>query len=122
VQTYLLRGFRKLIGSETEPAESHDSVVKEADKTPKQLPNEIIDVILDISKANKDLSGLAAVARANRQMYDLAIEKLYETITMTEWNENQIAYGTKPYSRCGEYSTVHKVQQYRKLMRQISKE
>jgi len=35
-------------------------------------------------------------------MYDLAIEKLYETITMTEWNEDQIAYGT---SKVCEYHT-----------------
>jgi hypothetical protein len=106
VQAYLFRGFKRLIGRKDESKKSHDSVVKEADKPPKQLPNEIIDAILDITKANSDLPGLAAVARANRQMYDLAIEKLYETITMTEWNEDQIAYGTsKVYSMWGEYHT-----------------
>ena len=82
--------------------------MKKHNKPPKsnQLPSELIDVILDFYKANNSdhLSGIAVVARANRQMYNVAIEKLYETITMTEWNEERIGYGTlKPvYSDDGE--------------------
>jgi hypothetical protein len=99
------------MGRKDKPAKSHDTAAKEVDKpsVAKQLPNELIDVILDISKAKNDLAGLAAVARANHQMYDFAIEKLYETITITEWNEKAIGYGTSDQleSEDGEYKSVN---------------
>jgi hypothetical protein len=57
------------------------------------LPNELIDAILGFLKADDDLSALAAVVRTNQSMYDLAIPKLYETVTISERNQDIIRYG-----------------------------
>lgn len=92
----MLMGPRQLTGRVDKSGLPHERVIGTFDKMsePKQLPIEIIDAILSFLKANNDLSALTAVARANRTMYDLAIPKLYETVTMTERNEDQIEYGT----------------------------
>ena len=60
-----------------------------------QLPNEIIDVILNYVKDNGHLKSLASIARTSHNMYDIAIPKLYETITIKEDKKNrrQLAYG-----------------------------
>ena len=67
----------------------------ETSKPNHQLPNEIIDVILNYVKGNGQLKSLASIARANHNMYDISIPKLYETITIKEDKENQkqLAYG-----------------------------
>jgi hypothetical protein len=64
--------------------------------SPKQLPNEIILSILEFLKLDDDLPSLAAVVRANKNMYNLAIPKLYETVTVTERNQYNIGYGYTP--------------------------
>jgi hypothetical protein len=59
----------------------------------RQLPNEIIDAILAILKADDNLPALAKVAQANRRMYSIAIPKLYKTVTITKRNKYQLWYG-----------------------------
>jgi len=68
---------------------------KETSASKPQLPNEIIDVILECVKENGHLKSLASIARTNHNMYDIAIPKLYETITIKEDKKNQrrLAYG-----------------------------
>lgn len=43
--------------------------------------------------ADDDLPSLAAVPRTNHSMYDLAIPKVYETVTITEGNREGIGHG-----------------------------
>jgi hypothetical protein len=45
-----------------------------------QLPNGLIDVIMNHFKENGNMVGLASVAQCSRTMYDIVIPKLYETI------------------------------------------
>lgn len=68
---------------------------KETSTSKPQLPNEIIDVILECVKDNGHLQSLASIAWANHNMYDIAIPKLYETVTIKKDKENQkqLAYG-----------------------------
>lgn len=62
-----------------------------------QLPTEIMDHIISFLKADDDLPALATVARVNHNMYDLAIPKLYESVTINEKNKQQIKYGHSPW-------------------------
>jgi hypothetical protein len=57
------------------------------------LPNELVDVILEYIKEDGQLESLAAIARANQAMYDIAIPKLYETITVKACNQDRLDYG-----------------------------
>jgi hypothetical protein len=59
----------------------------------RQLPNELIDVILEHLKTDDDLPAIAKVARTSRRMYSIAIPKLYETVTITQRNRYQFWYG-----------------------------
>ena len=52
-----------------------------------------MDHILSFLEADDDLPALAAVARVNHDMYDLAIPKLYESVTINEENKELIKYG-----------------------------
>lgn len=58
-----------------------------------QLPIEIMDHIVSFLKANDDLPALAAMVRVNQDIYDLAIPKLYESVTINERNKQHIEFG-----------------------------
>jgi hypothetical protein len=58
-----------------------------------KLPNELIDHILDLLAAREQFKSLASAARVNKVTYDLAIPKLYRTITVKEENQEQVIYG-----------------------------
>jgi hypothetical protein len=58
-----------------------------------QLPTEIMDHIISFLKADDDLPALAAVAQVNHDMYNLAIPKLYESVTINKDNKEHIKYG-----------------------------
>jgi len=84
------------------------TVAPDATKTPKdkadpltshkmaQLPTEIMDHIISFLKANDNLPALAAVAQVNHKMYNLAIPRLYESVTINEHNKEHIKYGHSP--------------------------
>jgi hypothetical protein len=61
-------------------------------KIPK-LPNEILDSILGLLKVDGDFSTLCSVAQANRNLYNLVIPKIYETVVINKNNPRKIAYG-----------------------------
>jgi hypothetical protein len=57
------------------------------------LPNEILDSILTVLKVDKDFSTLCSVAQASRNMYNIAIPKIYETVVFNKDNQGKIGYG-----------------------------
>lgn len=59
----------------------------------RQLPNELINIILEHLKTDDDLPAIAKVARTSRRMYSIAIPKLYKTVTITQRNKYQLWYG-----------------------------
>ena len=61
-----------------------------------QLPTEIMDHIISFLKANDDLPALAAMVRVNHDMYDLAIPKLYESVTINRRNKQHVGFGHSP--------------------------
>ena len=62
----------------------------------RQLPNELIEVIIEHIKVDGNFKTLAAIARANHNMYNIVIPKLYETVTVKANNERCVAYGHTP--------------------------
>jgi len=61
-----------------------------------QLPNELIEIIVEHIKVDENFKTLAAIARASRNMYNIVIPKLYETVTVKAKNEKYVAYGHTP--------------------------
>lgn len=57
------------------------------------LPYDIIREIISHLKTDEQFETLAALAQVNHGVYDLAIPKLYETITIKDGNQEQLAYG-----------------------------
>jgi hypothetical protein len=57
------------------------------------LPNELLSRIVSLLQSKRQYHTLAEFARANRNFYDIAIPKLYETIIVTERNEPLLRYG-----------------------------
>ena len=57
------------------------------------LPNEILDSILTVLEVDADYSTLCSVAQASRNMYNLAIPKIYETVVINKNNQGKIRYG-----------------------------
>jgi hypothetical protein len=70
----------------------------------RQLPNELIEVIVEHIKEDGNLKTLAAIARASQHMYDIVIPKLYETVKVTAKNEKYVAYG---HSHCHGMSLLN---------------
>jgi hypothetical protein len=54
---------------------------------------EIIDKIIGYLRADDDLPALASAAQVNQCMYDLAIPRLYETVTINQRNWRKVGYG-----------------------------
>jgi hypothetical protein len=59
----------------------------------------VIAIVLEFLKVNKKLKTLAAAARVNHGIYDLAIPRLYETIEVTGDNQDWLAYGCSDYHK-----------------------
>ena len=57
------------------------------------LPNEIIDSILTVLQVDEDFPTLCSVAQASRNMYNLSIPKIYETVVFNNNNQGKIKYG-----------------------------
>ena len=57
------------------------------------LPNEIIDAILTALGVDGDYSTLCSVAQANRNMYNIAIPKIYKTAVINKRNQRKIKFG-----------------------------
>jgi hypothetical protein len=57
------------------------------------LPNEILDSILTVLEVDGDFSTLCSVAQASRNMYSLAVPKIYETVVINKRNQRKIKYG-----------------------------
>jgi len=57
------------------------------------LPNEILDSILTVLEVDEDYSTLCSVAQASRNMYNLAIPKIYETVVFNKKTQRKIKYG-----------------------------
>jgi hypothetical protein len=72
----------------------------------RQLPNELIEVIVEHIKVDGNFKTLAAIARASQNMYNIVIPKLYETVTVTAKNEKYVAYGHTPCYGMSLPSTV----------------
>jgi hypothetical protein len=99
---YLPCGFHTLMSRVFKYTAPPDPQGPEETPMSKAIPNEVFNMIICSLQADNDLAALAAVARANQHMYDLAIPKLYETVTMTDWNEDQIGYGTSERLKTGD--------------------
>lgn len=57
------------------------------------LPYDIIREIISHLKTDEQFETLASLAQVNHSVYDLAIPRLYETITIKDGNQEQLAYG-----------------------------
>jgi hypothetical protein len=70
-----------------------EAVVDDSSSPSRQviLPVEVLDHIVGYLKADDDLPALAVLARANRQMYDFVIPKLYETVSTKSMDK--LGYG-----------------------------
>jgi hypothetical protein len=86
MSTYYLRSAAKRKADQLEQSTSNQQ----------SLPNEILHEIVDLLKG--DNNTLAALVRVDRNMYDIVIPHLYDTVTITERNKVKIAYGhTLPF-------------------------
>jgi len=57
------------------------------------LPTEVIASILDILAGDQAMHTLAILASSNKMMYDLAIPRLYDTIRITDTNQDKLLFG-----------------------------
>jgi hypothetical protein len=67
--------------------------IKNAPDMRRQLPNELIEVIVDHIKEDGNFKTLATVGLASHNMYNIVIPKLYETVTVKKGNQDQVSYG-----------------------------
>jgi len=56
------------------------------------LPNELLELILNILQERGEFKTFTSVARVNRNMYDIAIPKIYQTVIVNERNRSKIGY------------------------------
>jgi len=57
------------------------------------LPNELLDLILNILQERGEFKSLTSVARVDRNMYDIVIPKIYQTVIVNKRNRSMIGYG-----------------------------
>jgi len=74
------------------------------------LPNEVLDSILTVLQVDGDFSTLCSVAQASRNMYEIAIPKIYETVVFNKKNQRKVRYGhgnsSKMFGRDGKSHDV----------------
>lgn len=56
-----------------------------------QLPNEVVDSILEILKVEGQFNTLTSVARVSHTMYNIAIPKLYDTVVFSKTQKRRKA-------------------------------
>jgi hypothetical protein len=78
------------------PPTSKDPTSMASPRPGKQLPTEIISLILSYLQQDGDYKSLAAVARTRRSFYDLAIPMIYESVVVNERNSSMLDYGYSP--------------------------
>jgi len=49
--------------------------------------------IIEHLKKDEQYKTLASIARCSQGLFELAIPKMYETITVTKYNQNRLVYG-----------------------------